>query len=126
MTKTTELIYDKNSNGEIHRIRKELPDKRFLCLELEYDKGEYNYFSGERVERGYYLYFTIKEIDNNFYIYAPMHDENFKVFIKKAKRYSGKTYDKIMEKVVENADKLMEFYKTKDFKVLRKIFPKED
>ncbi len=117
-----DIIFDTDKEGQVYRIRKPLDDGRFLCIEVDYSKGGYNYWSGVHQPRGYRLDFTVKKFDNGATIYTPANPENFRVLVKEAGRFAKGTLKKLRKRMFENSTALIEAYQNRDYDRIMEIF----
>jgi len=81
-----------------------------MLIELYYDLGGYNYFSGENEARGYRLSFTHAFMDGYSKQISPMNNKNFRVLVKEVKRKSKKTEEKLIQQVKKYEDELFDAF----------------
>ena len=97
----------------------------YMVIEANYRLGGMNYFSGKIEERGYEIDFSIKEISDGWEQYTPASNENFRIFVKPAKRYSDKAFKKVEAFIEANKETLFDAYENnnrdKIFEVLKDI-----
>lgn len=84
---------------------KQIGENKYRVIKADYELGGYNYFTYKTDPRGYRVYLNTIERNGIITTRAPMNDnENLKVFVKEAKRYSKNTLAKIDKWVNEHAD----------------------
>ena len=97
----------------------------YMIIKANYRLGGINHFGNKIEERGYEISFSTKEIHDSWERYSPASGENFRIFVKPAKRYSDKAFKKIEDFIEANKKALFNAYKNNDrdeiFKILKKI-----
>jgi len=99
-------------------MKKLIEGNNYMVIEPYYSKGGLNYFSDATDPRGYSIIFNHKEFENNCTKYIPMDKCNFRIFVKKTKRYSKKQEEKISDFIYDNQDKLFDMYSKMDKKAI--------
>lgn len=92
-------------------IKKRIKENDFLLMEVLYDLGGTNYFSGNVDRRGVYIHFTKVTINGYRRTMQPLAEGNFKVFMVPLKRKSQKRMDEVFEILEIHALKLFELWK---------------
>ena len=77
-----------------------------MVIELYYDLGGMNYFSGKVEQRGYRISFTHAFINDGVEKITPMNNKNFKILVKETKRKSRKIEEKLYTMLIKYQDKL--------------------
>jgi uncharacterized protein with NRDE domain len=90
-------------------------------IELVYDIGGYNIITGEEDERGYYLNIVYTSL--NYYKKKKMipFDKFFTCIVKKVKRRTEKTSEKLVKELDKNLNRIVEAYINDDYDKIKEI-----
>jgi len=94
----------------------------YYTFKIMYDLGGYNYYFNKEEPRGYRLNVEKYIIDGSFKKVMPQDEDNFRIFIKQAKRYNRRTYNKLNKTLNENQEELIDLYFNDRKKFIEKVF----
>ena len=84
-----------------------------LKIRVDYQKGGYNYYTGELESNGVYVYLTPVHRNNGIVgltIDGNMHNSGYKVLIKELGRKSQKQINLVAEAVFPKAEQIADYY----------------
>jgi len=92
------------------RYHKHLEGNKHAEIEVNYQLGGMNYFSGKQEPRAYYIGFSMVEISNNTKSFMLFDKTSFKICKTPVARQSKKVFEQVKQFVEKNLDKLFELY----------------
>jgi len=100
------------------RVKIEGTENKFYQVEVNYQLGGTNYFSGKNEPRGIYISFGKVEVGDHFVRSEPFSDSSYKILFKELKRKSAKQIETAEKFVNDNLDEIIAMYKENDKKGL--------
>ena len=98
-----------------------------LKINIDYQKGGYNYFSGNLNESGVYTYITPIHRGNGFCsqsILGDQHSCGYKIFLKELNRKSQKQINLMAEKVIPHSQEIADLYSDYKHRVVYDLIKK--
>jgi hypothetical protein len=95
------------------KLKTPIGEKTELKIYTNYDKGGYNYFSGEPNKRGLYVHFSPISRGNGFEsttLLGSRKESGFKVFVKELGRRNDKKEEKLFSMIEPLAAELTQLY----------------
>lgn len=90
----------RNRNIIVQEFPTNCPNNRRLRMEISYDIGGANYFSGGSTPRGYHLHGQLYTKGNGFESFNPM--DGYRNLIEEADRYSKKKLEEVAKNIFSN------------------------